>query len=78
MKTLALAVLAIMSIGLLVGSRFVTNPNLNERRTQANVPDALTVVQNQDVSVEFTSLAPHNRWDYMLTGGLCFTNNPPH
>lgn len=77
MKTLSLAVIALMTIGLFVGVSFVTNPRLQQRTTEASVPPELVEVTNQDVSIEFTSLAPHNRWDYMLSGGLCFTNNPP-
>jgi hypothetical protein len=77
MKTLSLAVLAIMTLGLVIGVSLVTSPQLQQRTTEAAVPPELTEVANQDVTIEFTSLAPHNRWDYMLTGGLCFTNNPP-
>lgn len=77
MKTLTIAALALMTIGLFVGVTFVTNPQLRQQTTQASVPDELNLLDNQDVTVEFTSLTPHNRWDYMLSGGLCFTNTPP-
>ncbi len=77
MKTLSLAVLALMTIGLIVGATFVTNPQLAQRATEASVPPELTTVANQDVGAEFTRLSPHNRWDYMLSGAICFTNNPP-
>lgn len=77
MKTLTLAAFALMTLGLVLGVVFVTNPKLREQSTEAAIPPELTEVNNQDVNIEFTRLSPHNRWDYMLSGVLCFTNNPP-
>jgi len=77
MKLIAITMLALITIGLVVGVSFVTSPKLTQTTTEAAVPPELTTITNQDVSVEFTRLSPHNRWDYMLSGALCFTNNPP-